>query len=47
MNNITNVKNVIKTTLRERQLMIFSATINEKNNKYSKRFYEKCENIAN
>ncbi|MDD4833823.1 MAG: DEAD/DEAH box helicase [Lutispora sp.] len=28
-NNISQVKNVIKTTLRDRQLMMFSATINE------------------
>lgn len=30
INNITVVKDVIKTTMRDRQLMLFSATINEK-----------------
>lgn len=29
-NNLTGVKDVIKTTMRDRQLMVFSATINEK-----------------
>ncbi|KAJ51038.1 superfamily II DNA/RNA helicase [Clostridium tetanomorphum] len=43
MNNITNVKNVIKTTLRERQLMIFSATINEKTINIAKDFMKNAK----
>jgi ATP-dependent RNA helicase DeaD len=42
-NNIENVKAVIKTTLKERQLMLFSATISEKTIASSREFMQDPE----
>lgn len=44
-NNLTTVKEVIKTTMRDRQLMVFSATINDKTLNISKDLMKKPEVI--
>ncbi|MCY6356435.1 DEAD/DEAH box helicase [Clostridium sp. ZS2-4] len=44
-NNLTGVKDVIKTTMRDRQLMVFSATINEKTLNIAKGLMKETEII--
>lgn len=44
-NNLTGVKDVIKTTMRDRQLMVFSATINEKTLSIAKSLMKETEII--
>jgi ATP-dependent RNA helicase DeaD len=44
-NNLTVVKDIIKTTMRDRQLMVFSATVNEKAMSISKNLMKDLEII--
>ncbi len=44
-NNIASVKNIIKTTMKDRQLMVFSATINENTINTAKQLMKEAEVI--
>ena len=44
-NNLSNIKDVIKTTMRDRQLMVFSATINENTSNTAKSLMKDCKFI--